>query len=88
MGTFLAGSHLEECGGTSTTKDLKLPRAEHCVHHFTAETSNEFQSGPPVENLIQADPSYLKTLGQAHSGWIFGGLAELVDNSRDAKATK
>jgi hypothetical protein len=42
----------------------------------------------PEKNFIRADPSYLKTLGQAHSGWIFGGIAELVDNSRDAKATK
>nr|XP_048334651.1 MORC family CW-type zinc finger protein 3-like isoform X5 [Ziziphus jujuba var. spinosa] len=39
-------------------------------------------------NYVRADPSYLKTLGQAHSGWIFGAIAELVDNARDAKATK
>ncbi|GFQ01174.1 morc family cw-type zinc finger protein 4 [Phtheirospermum japonicum] len=39
-------------------------------------------------NYVVAHPSYLKTLGQAHSGWIFGAIAELVDNSRDAKATK
>lgn len=40
------------------------------------------------KNYVRADPSYLKTLGQAHSGWIFGAIAELVDNSRDAKASK
>ncbi|KAL8492252.1 hypothetical protein ACS0TY_023768 [Phlomoides rotata] len=39
-------------------------------------------------NFATAHPSYLKTLGQAHSSWIFGAIAELVDNSRDAKATK
>ncbi|XP_020547951.1 MORC family CW-type zinc finger protein 2A-like isoform X2 [Sesamum indicum] len=39
-------------------------------------------------NYVTAHPSYLKTLGQAHSSWIFGAIAELVDNSRDAKATK
>lgn len=39
-------------------------------------------------NYVIAHPSYLKTLGQAHSSWIFGAIAELVDNSRDAKATK
>ncbi|KAL6504291.1 hypothetical protein OROGR_026214 [Orobanche gracilis] len=39
-------------------------------------------------NYVVAHPSYLKTLGQTHSGWIFGAIAELVDNSRDAKATK
>ncbi|RDX61065.1 MORC family CW-type zinc finger protein 3, partial [Mucuna pruriens] len=86
--TALAGSHLEECGGLNTAEDLKFPRVEDHAHHFTAETCNEFQSQLPVKNYIRADPSYLKTLGQAHSGWIFGGIAELVDNSRDAKATK
>ncbi|KAJ4963237.1 hypothetical protein NE237_023176 [Protea cynaroides] len=38
------------------------------------------------ENIVRVDPSYLKTLGQSHSGWVFGAIAELVDNSRDAKA--
>ncbi|KAJ9704153.1 hypothetical protein PVL29_005437 [Vitis rotundifolia] len=46
------------------------------------------QDGHSEKNYVRADPSYLKTLGQAHSGWIFGAIAELVDNSRDAKATK
>lgn len=46
------------------------------------------QDGFLEKNYARADPSYLKTLGQAHSGWIFGAIAELVDNSRDAKATK
>jgi len=78
-----------ECGGPNTAKDLKFPpRAEDHVNLFTAETCNEFQSRLPVKNFIRVDPSYLKTLGQVHSGWIFGGIAELVDNSRDAKATK
>ncbi|KAL3038646.1 hypothetical protein AAZX31_01G143900 [Glycine max] len=72
-----------------SAKDLKFPpRAEDHVNLFTAETCNEFQSRLPVKNFIRVDPSYLKTLGQVHSGWIFGGIAELVDNSRDAKATK
>ncbi|CAH9098395.1 unnamed protein product [Cuscuta epithymum] len=31
---------------------------------------------------------FLKTLGHTHSDWVFGTIAELVDNSRDAKATK
>lgn len=39
-------------------------------------------------NFVTAHPSYLKTLGQAHSSWIFGAVAELVDNAIDAKATK
>lgn len=46
------------------------------------------ENGPLEKNYVRAHPSYLKTLSQAHSGWIFGAVAELVDNSRDAKATK
>ncbi|XP_076937812.1 uncharacterized protein LOC143605667 [Bidens hawaiensis] len=41
----------------------------------------------PRKNYACAHPSYLKTLGQSHSDWIFGAIAEFVDNSRDAKAT-
>lgn len=40
------------------------------------------------KNFVTVDPSYLETLSHAHSGWIFGAIAELVDNSRDAKAAK
>ncbi|KAK8962350.1 hypothetical protein KSP40_PGU007445 [Platanthera guangdongensis] len=39
-------------------------------------------------NLAKTNPSYLTTLGQTHSAWIFGAIAELVDNSRDAHATR
>ncbi|KAJ9557553.1 hypothetical protein OSB04_012167 [Centaurea solstitialis] len=46
-----------------------------------------FQTGPR-ENHACAHPNFLKTLAQTHSDWIFGAVAELVDNSRDAKATK
>ncbi|KAL6993329.1 hypothetical protein U1Q18_011446 [Sarracenia purpurea var. burkii] len=46
------------------------------------------QNGLLEKNYAQTHPSYLKTLGQAHSGWIFGAIAELVDNSRDAEANK
>ena len=42
----------------------------------------------PEKSYVHADPSYLKTLGQAHSSWIFGAIAELVDNSKDAKASR
>ncbi|KAM7523934.1 hypothetical protein LguiA_013836 [Lonicera macranthoides] len=46
------------------------------------------ENGPLEKNYVRAHPSYLKTLSQAHSGWIFGAVAELVDNSRDANATR
>ncbi|KAK7406956.1 hypothetical protein VNO78_08592 [Psophocarpus tetragonolobus] len=83
-----SGSRLEESGGLNTAEVLKFHQGAHHAHQFTAENRNELQSQLPVKNFIRADPSYLKTLGQVHSGWIFGGIAELVDNSRDAKATK
>ncbi|KAI3943878.1 hypothetical protein MKX01_031763, partial [Papaver californicum] len=40
------------------------------------------------KNYARVDPSYLATLEHSHDGWIFGAIAELIDNSRDAKATK
>lgn len=33
-------------------------------------------------------PSHLETLEQMHAAWAFGAIAELIDNSRDAKATR
>ncbi|XP_050906292.1 uncharacterized protein LOC127119957 isoform X1 [Lathyrus oleraceus] len=80
-------------GGDASSSLPKFSPAEDRAHHFTSETCGGIQSHGmkerlPEKNFIRADPSYLKTLGQAHSGWIFGGIAELVDNSRDAKATK
>jgi len=33
-------------------------------------------------------PSHLETLEQMHAAWVFGAVAELIDNSRDAKATR
>jgi len=39
-------------------------------------------------SLVRTDPSYLRTLSQTHAGWAFGAIAELIDNSRDANATR
>ncbi|GJR05873.1 MORC family CW-type zinc finger protein 2B-like protein isoform X1 [Tanacetum coccineum] len=41
----------------------------------------------PKKNYVSTHPSYLRTLSQFHSEWPFGAIAELVDNSKDAKAT-
>ncbi|KAL3695482.1 hypothetical protein R1sor_009558 [Riccia sorocarpa] len=43
---------------------------------------------PNPRRFGQMHPSYLQTLAQLHASWQFGGLAELVDNSRDAHATR
>ncbi|KAK9285281.1 hypothetical protein L1049_024471 [Liquidambar formosana] len=86
--------------GSSTSADKcsishKFPQetGDHHAHESRVETCSRpqpsaVQYGLLEKNYVRADPSYLKTLGQAHSGWIFGAIAELVDNSRDAKATK
>ncbi|KAI3876050.1 hypothetical protein MKW98_026998, partial [Papaver atlanticum] len=37
--------------------------------------------------FVCADPSYLGTLGHAHSVWCFGAIADLIDSSMDLKAT-
>ncbi|CAA0840731.1 Unknown protein [Striga hermonthica] len=70
--------HLEVNGGYH--RDLKSKGGDR--------VGNSAGSSRSLENYVVAHPSYLRTLGQAHSGWIFGAIAELVDNSRDAKATK
>ncbi|GER40226.1 MORC family CW-type zinc finger protein [Striga asiatica] len=70
--------HLEVNGGYY--RDLKSKGGDR--------VGNSAGSSRSLENYVVAHPSYLRTLGQAHSGWIFGAIAELVDNSRDAKATK
>ena len=46
------------------------------------------RTASPAKNFIVADPSYLRTLSQTHASWIFGAIAELVDNSRDAGASR
>ncbi|CAL5048730.1 unnamed protein product [Urochloa decumbens] len=42
----------------------------------------------PMKNFFVSNPSFLRTLGEAHDCWIFGALAELIDNSRDAGASR
>ncbi|KAG2612916.1 hypothetical protein PVAP13_4KG321600 [Panicum virgatum] len=46
------------------------------------------RTASPAKSFIVADPSYLRTLSQTHASWIFGAIAELVDNSRDAGASR
>lgn len=78
------------------SSDHKSSQAFKVQSHLSkvVETCGKFeprvwkQNGLLEKNYVRADPSYLKTLGQAHAGWLFGAIAELVDNARDAKATK
>ncbi|XP_071711197.1 uncharacterized protein [Rutidosis leptorrhynchoides] len=65
---------------------------QYLTHEHVSRSQSHVKSGSPMpqsvptKNFVSAHSSYLKTLGQTHSDWIFGAVAELVDNSRDAKA--
>ncbi|KAG9456636.1 hypothetical protein H6P81_001144 [Aristolochia fimbriata] len=72
-----SASKLLQKGHSSKEKDM--PRCVDSSVHNLADISFK-------KNYMRTDPSYLVTLSHTHSGWIFGAIAELVDNSRDAKA--
>ncbi|KAJ9146834.1 hypothetical protein P3X46_029056 [Hevea brasiliensis] len=89
--------HTQARGASSISEEngvpcVKFPQSigDHhgCVPTGRCQPCAVKWDGPLERNYVRADPSYLQTLGQAHSGWIFGAIAELVDNSRDAKASR
>ncbi|XP_057869324.1 uncharacterized protein LOC131076262 isoform X2 [Cryptomeria japonica] len=41
-----------------------------------------------VKGRYEVDPDFFNTLRHMHNGWPFGALAELIDNARDANASK
>ncbi|XP_002986649.2 MORC family CW-type zinc finger protein 3 [Selaginella moellendorffii] len=44
--------------------------------------------GPVKRPIAQMHPEYLTTLSQTHSSWLFGAVAELIDNACDAGAKR
>ncbi|EFJ08211.1 hypothetical protein SELMODRAFT_429149 [Selaginella moellendorffii] len=44
--------------------------------------------GPAKRPIAQMHPEYLTTLSQTHSSWLFGAVAELIDNACDAGAKR
>lgn len=50
----------------------------------------EHEETPPqqVPKTGLMHPRYVKAFSQNHASWIFGGLAELIDNARDACAQR
>ncbi|CDP01756.1 unnamed protein product [Coffea canephora] len=84
---------ISNCIEDSISPEYKLSDADGCQAQYKVKVSSKPENvvdphGSLGRNYVQVDPSYLKTLGQVHSSWIFGAIAEFVDNSRDAKATK
>ncbi|KAL5706400.1 hypothetical protein ACHQM5_024573 [Ranunculus cassubicifolius] len=90
----------ESTRGCSKSRDPKQRSANHTSGRTSSQTRGNIYVSESKEGIsckvndgsekhfLQADPGYLNTLGQTHSEWIFGAVAELVDNSRDANATK
>lgn len=78
---YVKGSSSAEKGPCSSIS--KCNEAVHSRQPFSVKEDVSTE-----RTFVRTDPSYLKTLGQAHSGWIFGAIAELVDNSRDARASR
>ena len=84
---------ISNCIEDSISPECMLSDADGCQAQYKVKVSSKPENvvdphGSLGRNYVQVDPSYLKTLGQVHSSWIFGAIAEFVDNSRDAKATK
>ncbi|XP_031474127.1 uncharacterized protein LOC116246399 isoform X2 [Nymphaea colorata] len=80
--------HMRNYGSHSTSQtDFSSPTVEYTERNqgFNPITR---QPNSLSQSYVRTHPSYFKTLGQIHSGWIFGAIAELVDNARDANAKR
>ncbi|KAI3946562.1 hypothetical protein MKW92_042920 [Papaver armeniacum] len=86
-GTYEHLQLLAMASGSCAEDRILTPRHEEVGEsldaHFSGRDTNYHDSLKG-----SSYPSYLATLGHSHDGWIFGAIAELIDNSRDAKATK
>ncbi|KAJ3692644.1 hypothetical protein LUZ60_011739 [Juncus effusus] len=56
--------------------------------HSSGEPAGAKKLAFVMKNFSSTYPTYLKTLSQTHGAWIFGAIAELVDNSRDANSNR
>ncbi|KAF3773628.1 MORC family CW-type zinc finger protein 3 [Nymphaea thermarum] len=84
----LAVLHMRNYGSRSMSQtDFSSPTVEYSERNqgFNPITR---QANSLSQSYVRTHPSYFKTLGQIHSGWIFGAIAELVDNARDANAKR
>lgn len=60
------------------------------LHRFQIREVKQERSDTNVvkRKFSRTHPEYLETLSHNHAQWIFGALAELIDNSRDANASR
>lgn len=60
----------------------RVPAAGPSMVNHTGQQAPQARSGTHIH------PSHLETLEQMHAAWAFGAVAELIDNARDAKASR
>uniref|UniRef100_A0A8R7K4D5 Morc S5 domain-containing protein n=1 Tax=Triticum urartu TaxID=4572 RepID=A0A8R7K4D5_TRIUA len=91
----------ETCDNIPCIKEMNFSHKHQNPYITESSQFNSVEDGPRIldpavnkrtsthtRNFIKTNPSYLRTLGQTHAGWIFGAVAELIDNSRDAGASR
>ncbi|KQK17640.1 hypothetical protein BRADI_1g35820v3 [Brachypodium distachyon] len=88
----------EICDSVPNPKELNTSCKHHEPESSPCESVEDYprildpivkrRTSTLTKNFVSTDPTYLWTLSQTHAGWIFGAIAELVDNSRDAGASR
>ncbi|GAB2279381.1 hypothetical protein Dimus_014025 [Dionaea muscipula] len=76
------------CGAYTSISRCHEVVEESKVDDITSRQPIPVKDAHAQETFARTNPSLLKTLGQSHEGWIFGAIAELVDNAKDANATR
>uniref|UniRef100_A0A452ZUT2 Morc S5 domain-containing protein n=1 Tax=Aegilops tauschii subsp. strangulata TaxID=200361 RepID=A0A452ZUT2_AEGTS len=77
----------EICDNTSHPMEI-ISSPKHHNQHGILNPAVTKGASIVIRNFVSTNPNYLRTLSQAHAGWIFGAIAELIDNSRDAGASR
>ncbi|XP_059078103.1 uncharacterized protein LOC131052828 [Cryptomeria japonica] len=64
----------------------QIPLETPC--HSSREVEQDKLGTDRIKGRYEVDPDFFNTLRHMHNGWPFGALAELIDNARDANASK
>ncbi|KAH9302358.1 hypothetical protein KI387_013941, partial [Taxus chinensis] len=73
----------------NTKQHITSAEIEHKTPLYSPrEVWQEKSSTDRVKPRYGVNPEYLNTLRHSHNEWAFGALAELIDNSRDANASR
>lgn len=93
-----SGSPRVENNTSPRVESNPQPLAENASHQTEQGTIHRFQTREVKQESSETNvvrrkfsrthPEYLETLSHNHAQWIFGALAELIDNSRDANASR